>query len=68
MIAGLAILVVMLAGWFTLQATESESGMYNHGVGVSYRMGMMWFIFQKSCSSRFSSARCGTPVIYQCLG
>jgi cytochrome c oxidase subunit 3 len=47
MIAGLSIFVVMLAGWFTLQATESESGMYNHGVGVSYRMGMMWFIFSE---------------------
>jgi cytochrome c oxidase subunit 3 len=45
MMAGFAIFLVMLAGWFSLQATESESGMYNHGVGISYRMGMMWFIF-----------------------
>ncbi len=47
MFLGLAIFIVMLAGWFTLQATESESGMYNHGVGISYRMGMMWFIFSE---------------------
>jgi cytochrome c oxidase subunit 3 len=47
MILGLTIFIVMLAGWFTLQATESESGMYNHHVGVSYRMGMMWFIFSE---------------------
>lgn len=47
MMLGLAIFIVMLAGWFTLQATESESGMYNHGVGISYRMGMMWFIFSE---------------------
>jgi cytochrome c oxidase subunit 3 len=47
MIAGLVVFIVMLAGWFTLQATESESGMYNHGVGISYRMGMMWFIFSE---------------------
>jgi len=47
MMAGLAIFIVMLAGWFTLQATESESGMYNHGVGISYRMAMMWFIFSE---------------------
>jgi cytochrome c oxidase subunit 3 len=47
MIAGLMIFIVMLAGWFTLQATESETGMYNHGVGISYRMGMMWFIFSE---------------------
>ena len=30
-----------------MQAGESESGMYNHGVGISYRMGMMWFIFSE---------------------
>lgn len=47
MIAGLMVFIVMLAGWFTLQAGESESGMYNHGVGISYRMGMMWFIFSE---------------------
>jgi cytochrome c oxidase subunit 3 len=47
MIAGLMVFIVMLAGWFTLQATESETGMYNHGVGISYRMGMMWFIFSE---------------------
>jgi len=47
MIIGLAIFIMMLAGWFSLQATESESGMYNHGVGISYRMAMMWFIFSE---------------------
>ncbi len=47
MILGLAVFIIMLAGWFTLQATESESGTYNASVGVSYRMGMMWFIFSE---------------------
>jgi cytochrome c oxidase subunit 3 len=47
MLIGLAIFIVMLARWFTLQATESESGMLNHSVGISYRMGMMWFIFSE---------------------
>jgi len=47
MVIGLLIFIVMLVGWFTLQAKESESGMYNHGVGISYRMGMMWFIFSE---------------------
>jgi cytochrome c oxidase subunit 3 len=47
MLLGLAVFIVMLAAWFTLQATESESGMLNHGVGISYRMGMMWFIFSE---------------------
>jgi cytochrome c oxidase subunit III len=47
MVLGLAIFIVMLAGWFTLQAHESESGMYSTQVGISYRMGMMWFIFSE---------------------
>jgi cytochrome c oxidase subunit 3 len=47
MIAGLMVFIAMLVGWFMLQAIESESGMYNHGVGISYRMGMMWFIFSE---------------------
>jgi cytochrome c oxidase subunit 3 len=47
MIVGLMIFITMLVGWFTLQANESESGTYNHRVGISYRMGMMWFIFSE---------------------
>ena len=47
MMAGFAAFVIMLGLWFALQSTESESGMYNHGVGISYRMGMMWFIFSE---------------------
>ena len=47
MVIGLITFIVMLAGWFTLQANESESGMYSTQVGISYRMGMMWFIFSE---------------------
>ena len=47
MVIGLIILIIMFAGWFSMQATESESGMYSPQVGVSYRMGMMWFIFSE---------------------
>jgi len=47
MVIGFATFIIMLAGWFTLQATESEAGMYNTQVGISYRMGMMWFIFSE---------------------
>lgn len=47
MLLGLMIFIVMLARWFTLQANESEAGTLNHGVGISYRMGMMWFIFSE---------------------
>jgi len=47
MILGLLVFIFMLAGWFTLQSLESEFGMYNTQVGISYRMGMMWFIFSE---------------------
>ncbi len=47
MIFGLSLFILMLTGWFALQASESESGMYSHSVGISYRMGMMWFIFSE---------------------
>ena len=47
MVFGLSLFILMLTGWFALQASESESGMYNHSVGISYRMGMMWFIFSE---------------------
>lgn len=47
MVVGLIVFIIMLAGWFTLQAGESESGMYSTKVGISYRMGMLWFIFSE---------------------
>jgi len=47
MLVGFVGFLAMLGAWFALQATESEAGMYNHKVGISYRMGMMWFIFSE---------------------
>lgn len=47
MVVGFATFLIMLGLWFALQANESESGMYSHGVGISYRMGMMWFIYSE---------------------
>jgi len=47
MVIGLVIFIIMLGGWFSMQAVESETGMYNKQVGISYRMGMMWFIFSE---------------------
>ena len=44
---GLAIVVVMLFGWFGNVIAESENGMYNPQVDVSFRMGMFWFIFSE---------------------
>ena len=47
MLTGFVVFLAMIGAWFALQATESEAGIYNHGVGISYRMGMMWFIFSE---------------------
>ena len=45
--AGLLLLIYMMAGWFTTVAHESEGGMYNKQVDVSFRWGMSWFIFSE---------------------
>lgn len=47
MLAGAAILLVMLFGWFGQVIRESESGMYNKQVDKSYRLSMSWFIFSE---------------------
>ncbi len=47
MLAGLAIIVYMLFGWFGEVIRESESGMYNAQVDSSFRLGMAWFIFSE---------------------
>lgn len=44
---GVAILITMLVGWFGQVISESEDGMYNAQVDVSFRMGMLWFIFSE---------------------
>ena len=47
MIAGAAIIIVMLFGWFGTVINESLSGKYNSQVDMSFRMGMGWFIFSE---------------------
>jgi cytochrome c oxidase subunit 3 len=47
MIAGAAIIILMLFGWFGTVINESLSGKYNSQVDVSFRMGMAWFIFSE---------------------
>jgi cytochrome c oxidase subunit 3 len=47
MMAGFAVLVFMLVGWFSEVIHESEGGRYNAQVGMSFRMGMFWFIFSE---------------------
>jgi len=47
MIAGAAIIIFMLFGWFGTVINESLSGKYNSQVDTSFRMGMGWFIFSE---------------------
>ncbi|MDH3559551.1 MAG: cytochrome c oxidase subunit 3 [Gammaproteobacteria bacterium] len=45
--AGAVVLLVMLFGWFGTVIRESEQGLYNDQVDMSFRMGMGWFIFSE---------------------
>ncbi|HZW58861.1 MAG TPA: cytochrome c oxidase subunit 3, partial [Woeseiaceae bacterium] len=47
MLAGVGVLIVMLTGWFGTVIAESQGGMYNAQVDMSFRMGMFWFIFSE---------------------
>ncbi|MCH7830162.1 MAG: cytochrome c oxidase subunit 3 [Proteobacteria bacterium] len=47
MLAGLAIIIFMLTGWFATVIGESEGGRYNAQVDKSFRQGMFWFIFSE---------------------
>ncbi|MGI9319852.1 MAG: cytochrome c oxidase subunit 3 [Thiogranum sp.] len=47
MLTGIAVLIFMLAGWFSNVISESVDGMYNSQVDMSFRMGMFWFIFSE---------------------
>ena len=47
MMFGFAIVIYMLTGWFAEVIRESEGGLYNNQVSMSFRMGMFWFIFSE---------------------
>jgi len=47
MVIGALIMVIMFFGWFGTVISESVKGTYNHQVDVSFRMGMIWFIFSE---------------------
>ncbi|HSG58441.1 MAG TPA: cytochrome c oxidase subunit 3 [Woeseiaceae bacterium] len=47
MLAGVAVIVFMLIGWFATVISESTGGLYNDQVDYSFRMGMFWFIFSE---------------------
>lgn len=44
---GVAVIILMMFLWFGKVARESEGGLYNDHVGLSFRMSMMWFIFSE---------------------
>lgn len=46
-LAGLAILVFMMFGWFGSVIAESEGHKYNRQVDLSFRWGMAWFIYSE---------------------
>lgn len=47
LLAGIAVLAVMLFGWFGSVIRESEGGLLNQQVGKSFRLAMSWFIFSE---------------------
>ena len=47
LLLGFAILVYMLFGWFGQVIGESENGVFNKQVDVSFRWSMSWFIFSE---------------------
>jgi cytochrome c oxidase subunit 3 len=46
-LAGFALVIVMLTGWFGTVIGESERSLYNRQVDASFRWGMSWFIFSE---------------------
>ncbi|MEY3200580.1 MAG: Cytochrome-c oxidase [Pseudomonadota bacterium] len=46
-LAGFAVLLYMLFGWFGTVIAESESGQYSKRVDASFRWSMSWFIFSE---------------------
>jgi len=47
LLAGVAITLVMMVGWFGTVIRESQQGYYNEQVDRSFRWGMFWFIFSE---------------------
>jgi cytochrome c oxidase subunit 3 len=46
-LAGVAVLLTMMFGWFGTVIGESEHRLYNKRVDLSFRWGMSWFIFSE---------------------
>lgn len=46
-LSGVALMILVLFLWFSDVVRESQAGNYNGQVDVSFRMGMVWFIFSE---------------------
>lgn len=46
-LAGTALIIFMMFGWFSNVINESMSGKYSHQLDHSFRQGMSWFIFSE---------------------
>ncbi|PKG55659.1 cytochrome c oxidase subunit 3 [Shewanella sp. GutDb-MelDb] len=47
LLAGIAVIIFMLFGWFRTVITESMAGLYSKQMDRSFRQGMSWFIFSE---------------------
>lgn len=47
LLAGIAVILFMLVGWFRTVINESTTGLYSHQMDRSFRQGMSWFIFSE---------------------
>ena len=47
LLAGIALIIYMLVGWFSDVINESLTGKYSHQMDNSFRQGMSWFIFSE---------------------
>lgn len=47
LLAGIAVIVFMLFGWFRTVIQESMAGLYSQQMDRSFRQGMSWFIFSE---------------------
>ncbi|HKB83374.1 MAG TPA: cytochrome c oxidase subunit 3 [Burkholderiales bacterium] len=46
-VAGMALMIYMMFGWFGTVIRESKGGKFNKQVDLSFRWGMSWFIFSE---------------------
>ena len=47
LLAGIALVIFMMFGWFSNGINESMSGKYSRQLDQSFRQGMSWFIFSE---------------------